>query len=106
MVITYKAIFCHNPEDYSLKFNLCGYLKSNINCSICSEESKGRDNVIPVLNYAPNSEVYGEFGYTSTHLNTGRCMEQSLQLHAFFLLMEKETAVSIWQETEVAACGM
>lgn len=48
MVTLYKAIFCHNPEDYSLKFNLCGYLKSNINCGICSEESKGRGNVIPM----------------------------------------------------------
>jgi len=40
VVTIYKAIICHNPEDYSLKFNLCGYLKSNINCSIYSEESK------------------------------------------------------------------
>jgi len=61
VVTIYKAIVCHNREDYGLKLNLFGYLKSNINCGVCSEESKGRGNAIPVLNYALNSEVYGGF---------------------------------------------
>jgi hypothetical protein len=45
-----KATLCHNPEDHSLNFNLCGDLKSDINCRAYSRESNGKSRVASVLN--------------------------------------------------------